>query len=709
MLVVSAQAASIATLHLACDPENDLLLALRQAGAKVHRHDSPAQAVAAAKPGGAVLLLAENYPDEPLRVDGEVFRQARLKQLRLFVEFPAAVPGLAFEAARQPAWERFVISSDALGPDLPKGRILMAHAFYLRPAAAPNPLVVAARVAGYDSAVYGIPASAQPVLFALEDRRVLVATTRLSGFITGRYAPSREWMALWNYILGQLTGEGAPRWKWQFDPPVTAAYGPRERVPRDLERRAFAAAVRWTFDSRLLLTEERWPAVRQVLLGGGELVPAPPPGQPLGDGRWGILEGFTSQIQHHGRQLQRAPIRADCQAESAMVLALDWSLRHASRSRAVASNLLDFLYFDSDLCQGPRGNPAHPAFGLVGWGSTARAWVIANYGDDNARVMLATVLGTACLGADRWDEPLLRALLANLRTTGRLGFRGDRIDLAPLEQHGWRHYHDASTLNYSPHFEAYNWACFLWAARQTGEPEFLDKTRTAIGLMMEAFPAKWRWNDNMERARMLPCLAWLARLEDSPRHRQWLRQLVEELLAIQQPTGALPERFRGASGSHYQVPRSNEAYGTTETPLIQQNGDPASDQLYVSGFALFGLHEAAAVLQDPRVTAAEDKLAEYLCRIQTRSRKLPELSGAWFRAFDFQRWEPWASSGDAGWGAWSLEAGWAQAWTSATLALRARKTTFWDLTAGSRLREKLARVTEQMSRNPGGPWKAERN
>src|SRR5687768_18066721 len=35
----------------------------------------------------------------------------------------------------------------------------------------------AARVAGYDTAVYGIPTNAQPVLFTRDDGRVFVATT----------------------------------------------------------------------------------------------------------------------------------------------------------------------------------------------------------------------------------------------------------------------------------------------------------------------------------------------------------------------------------------------------------------------------------------------------------------------------------------------------------------------------------------------------
>src|SRR5205085_11862800 len=44
------------------------------------------------------------------------------------------------------------------------------------------------------------------------------------------------------------------------------------------------------------------------------------------------------------------------------------------------------------------------------------------------------MLAAASLHSDRWDESLLRALYANLRTTGPLGFRSDRIDMPQLEK-----------------------------------------------------------------------------------------------------------------------------------------------------------------------------------------------------------------------------------------------------------------------------------
>jgi hypothetical protein len=366
--------------------------------------------------------------------------------------------------------------------------------------------------------------------------------------------------------------------------------------------------------------------------------------------------------------------------------------------------LLDFLYFKSGMQGGVRGNPKHPAFGLIAWGAGSPAWEVANYGDDNARTLLATMAASAALQSDAWDGPMLEALLANLRTTGKLGFRGDRIDIPALEHNGWRAYHEASPTNYSPHFEAYPWACFLWAYRQTGEREFLDRTVTPIGMTMHAYPDRWRWGSAIERARMLLPLAWLVRIDDTPEHRRWLSRVAADLLADQQPCGAIRERLREHHVGFFAAPESNEAYGTGETPLIQQNGDPISDQLYTSGFALLGLHEAAAATGDAGIKAAEDKLAGYLVRIQNRSQRMPSLDGSWFRAFDFGRWECWASSADIGWGAWSVEAGWGQAWSAATLALRARHTSLWDLAANSHIRDQLPHVRELMNQNNGGPW-----
>ncbi len=84
----------------------------------------------------------------------------------------------------------------------------------------------------------------------------------------------------------------------------------------------------------------------------------------------------------------------------------------------------------------------------------------------------------------------------------------------------------------------------------------------------------------------------------------------------------------------------------------------------------------------------------------------PYLDGTWFRTFDYRRWEPWGGSGDVGWGAWCIEAGWAQAWGSAIMALREKGTALRDLTVHSAVARHQDAVQTAMTRNAGGPWEA---
>ena len=195
---------------------------------------------------------------------------------------------------------------------------------------------------------------------------------------------------------------------------------------------------------------------------------------------------------------------------------------------------------------------------------------------------------------------------------------------------------------------------------------------------------------------MLLPLAWLVRVEDSAEHRKWLRDMTTALLAFQDECGALREELGSEAQGGLVPPKSNELYGMKEAPLIQENGDPVCDLLYTSNFAFLGLHEAAAATGDVFFSHAADKLAALLCRIQARSSDHPELDGAWMRAFDFRRWDYWGSDSDDGWGVWSIESGWTQAWITSVFALRHLKISFWELTANSQIGRRLNRLLPVM-------------
>jgi hypothetical protein len=588
-----------------------------------------------------------------------------------------------------------VVVSDRFEPQLKKLQILDTH-----DVAAQNAEFVLARVAGFDTAVFGLPKEGvSPILFKAPEGDILVAATKLSQFVTGRYAPADAWRLVWNSILDWLS----PKSKVfvpEFTPDVRPFFGCHQTLPKNVGLDAFQRGVEW-FRNAKLFVDLSWKqtAVKHQSLDGPS--PGPQPDWPVGDGTEGVLEGFSGVIEYDGSQLVSWSLRNDCTGETSMAMALSSVISKRPEDGRIASNLNDFIYFSSPLAKGPRDDPKSPSFGIVGW--ALPNFVDRYYGDENARSMLGTMAVAALLKSDRWDEQLLRCFLANLRTTGRLGFRGEFLDEKRLQQHGWRYFYDADTVNYSPHFEAYLWACFLWAYDKTHYAPFLERTRNAIRMTATAYPSKWRWTNGLqqERARMLLPLAWLIRIEDTSEHRQWLEHIAKDLVALQEESGAIREEMGPEAQGMLPSPKSNDAYGTNEAPLIQENGDPVCDLLYTSNFAFLGLHEAAAATGDAFYLEAEDKLAEFLCRIQVHSSVHPEFDGAWFRAFDFKRWDYWASNSDGGWGPWSIETGWTQAWITSLLAMRHLKTSFWDLTANSRITRYMDKFLPTMIPGPG--------
>jgi len=703
LLAFAAQApgADASRLVLCCREENDLYRVLQHNRVPCLRADTAEQAVVAAGRGGAVMVLADGYPERTTTIGQAVLDAAASRKLRLFVEYPGALAGLELDKPRRADLERVVSGDDFFARDLPRLRILAVNGLHFVPARGGKAHLVAAKVAGFDTAVYGLPKTTWPILLEHPRGDILVATTKLSHFLTGRYAPQDAWRAVWAGVLTWLLpGTTLPPLRWMQT--VRPAYGREDPLPADAELAALRRGAGWFRTSKLLMHPSRKDEVARSLgsaphpLAGAGLVPTPPPDAPIGDGSMGILEGPLSHIQYDGSQLQSVSIRGDCNGESAMAMALGGKVLGDKELPKIACNVLDFYLFTSDARKKERGDPSHGAYGLVAWGITTPAWYCANYGDDNARLMMGTLAAAAATGQDRWNEAMTLCLLANLRTTGQLGFRSDRVDIGPLSR-GWMAFFRRRIVSYSPHMEAYLWACFLWAYERTGDKLFLDRARTAIAMTMNTYTDGWRWMNGLaqEKARILLPLAWLVRVEDTPQHRKWLRQAVDGVVALQQPCGAIREELGMPGRGAMPPPRSNEDYGRHEASLIQQTGDPVCDLLYTSNFALLGLHEAAAA-GDQKARQAEDRLAEFLVRIQVRSEAHPSLDGGWFRAFDFNRWEHWASNADAGWGAWAIESGWTQGWIVSVLALRQMKTNLWDLTAGLKIKPLHAKLRPVM-------------
>ncbi len=682
-------------LVFCCRADNDLFRVVADSGMRCPRYNTPAEAVGHAPAGAGVLILADGYPTSTTQIESGVLDAAAAKQLRLYIEFANSLPGVEVGEPRGIRWERAVVASEFFSPTLEKMRILGINGCQFTPVKATNPHLVLARVAGYDSAVFGLPEETFPVLFQMPRSNVLVATTKLSNFVTARFGPTDAWRKVWQGILGWVSPQAqVPRLVWQ--PTVRPSYEREAKLPGDVEQQALRRGIEWYRRSGQLIhvSQEKLAAERadhDKLWGPLE------PNTPVGDGSHGLIEGFCSTIDHLGRQTLRYSFRDDCNGEAAMTFAFAGAANHDPSYTMVASNLADFIYFNSPLTKGPRSDPDSPTFGLIGWRTTLPSLNVY-YGDGGARTMLGTMATAALLKSQRWDERLMRCLLANFRTTGKNGFRGSRLDEKTLQARGWKFYFDRDNTHFAPHYEGYLWACFLWAYQHTGYEPFRQRAQTAITMTMKAYPDQWKWSNSfqIERARMLLPLAWLVRVDDTPEHREWLKRVTVDLLATQDASGALREEIGDLKQGFHKPPRSNAQYGTGETPLSQSNGDPVCDLIYTANYALLGLHEAVAATKDPFYAEAEDKLTKFLCRVQVRSEAHPELDGGWFRAFDFRKWDYWASNGDWGWGAWCMETGWSQSWITSVLAMRQMKTSLWDVTANSRIEDQFAKTKAVM-------------
>nr|MCU0781476.1 hypothetical protein [Akkermansiaceae bacterium] len=143
-------------LIVSAEPGNDLLRVLADSGYECVRVESPAAAVGQAPEGGAVMILATGYPNTATPVDAALFATAASKNLRVYVEYPSSLPGLTVGARVTPTYDRAVVSSGFFGAGLAPLRILAIHGLNYLPVNATGAHLVSARVAGFDTAVFGL-------------------------------------------------------------------------------------------------------------------------------------------------------------------------------------------------------------------------------------------------------------------------------------------------------------------------------------------------------------------------------------------------------------------------------------------------------------------------------------------------------------------------------------------------------------------------
>ena len=257
--VATAAAAAGPTLLFVCAERNDMLAAARKGALPTKVFATVAGAVAAGGDNDGLFVLAEamlpSNPGKPQTASGTNVTEAewaaiRAKKLSVYLEFPGSLPGGAPLPVAQTVFERVVVSAKA---GLPSGappaalghlRLLHPHKlvdFAVLPAALlPKADLALAKVAGYDTAVFGLPPANEthPFLVAASPE-LLVAATQLSYCRRRRFAPSDRWMAVVAHIFGVVSGghwkpsdTAEPLWV----PAVGPSFGKQEALPADAER-----------------------------------------------------------------------------------------------------------------------------------------------------------------------------------------------------------------------------------------------------------------------------------------------------------------------------------------------------------------------------------------------------------------------------------------------------------------------------------------
>lgn len=688
LLLVRCSTLLAAEIIISGTRDNDLYVILNQSGISTRLVTSPLQAVSEGQRGDAVIITAPGYPLSRTVLTQTVLNIAKKKKLRLYIEYPNFFPNIEVPPETlKGVLERGVVSSDFFGKSLPEMSLLGLNGVHLIPIKTSQishkPLLNFAKVAGFDHAVYGLSdTDVYPLLF--QQNNTLIATTCLSNFNTARFAPVDSWKKVWTKIIEWMTGEENIILQWQPDPCPT--YNRNCILPFSAETKAVKRSAEWLFNARFFVHPVWWERTRRLQDVDPPTAPKVSSDEPVGDGSLGIIEGHMSVIDYDGSQQYRYTLRPDEQGEAIFLLASAGDLLNNEKYFHTAEKLMDYVFYVSPFRQGMRNDPKSSSYGCLSFA----------YGDccrktyySSATTIIGMLGASALMNNQRWNRLLVETVLSTFRTTGKQGFRGgccdDKIGAMQeddLKEKGWQYYFNRDIINPHPHFEAWPWACYLWMYHHTGYRPFLEKTKNAIRLTMEAYPDGWKWTNGIqqERARMLLPLAWLVRVEDTPQHREWLDCIVQEIISNQHSTGAIREELGNGVSGFFGKTRSNADYGKHEAPLIAENGDPVADMLYTNNFAFFGLNEAAHATGNPQYYEATRKLSDFLLRIQVKSTKHKDLDGAWFRAFDYNRWDYWASNADVGWGAWSTLAGWSQTWITVTLALREKQTNFWDIT-----------------------------
>ncbi|RZM18392.1 MAG: hypothetical protein EOO88_40855, partial [Pedobacter sp.] len=357
-------AAQKKTITFCGSTQNDLYQLLKGQGYTLKTYPDITEAIHSTASGGAVFLVSDSYPkvSNQSGITEALLASARNKKLRLYVEYPKSFSGLNINPSPvETRLERGVVTSNEFGSKLKPMSLLGIHNCYVLPVEVPDPLIVLAKVVGFDRAEYGLDSTKFYSLLFQQDN-VIISMTGLSNFAKARYGPNESVKQVWTYILSKTLAEPNLSIK-NWISYVTPMYGKNEHLPTNARLKSIRKGIEW-FDNGRFFVHPEWEALWRKYQGDGTM-PAGPPlpaGMPNGDGSLGIIEGPMSTINYDGSQQSRYWMRADVQGEASMALAAAGRVLNNPTYKKKAENLIDYL-LKSNMRSGEKNDKNSAAYG----------------------------------------------------------------------------------------------------------------------------------------------------------------------------------------------------------------------------------------------------------------------------------------------------------------------------------------------------------
>ena len=544
----------------------------------------------------------------------------------------------------------FVKKHHYLTLDLKPGAILDAHRTFYLPAAFPDQeeILSLGRICGTFQKVGDVLDEPVPVLSVASryGGRIIYSGVGMSRFTAKRYRPTAHWEHLLRRIVLFLIPE---KMRANYEGKASSIPMPGKETLGEKK------APKWSEQER----REKYRIALQRNLQwyrSSGVMPDPM-------GTKGVYEQVHSDIDCFGRQKVVEWHRPDCNSQSALAFYLAGRALSRNEDQQTGLNIVNFLlshrFQDMD--------PDHQTYGFWSWWEmkSMQKYAEAIYGDDNSWPVFTLLKLYQMTGRKEYLERGLLTTEALLATQGIGGLRHARLNGVELNQKGkeWyarQNWEDAWGGS-SPHYGANVLALYFYVYGLTGDERYLAVAEEGLSNMIRRYLdesyTEWVTSHTAGHARFLLTLASGFYYSQRTEFRDALEKVCDFLMAHQVECGAIQE---------WDNP-NRDTYGTAETGVFCENGEPISDQLYCTSFAVLGLWTTYKATGDEIYLDAFRRLADYLVRIQVQSDD-PRTDGGWMRGFDFEHWEYYGASGDIGWGAYAMETGWCNAIIDIALA-----------------------------------------